>query len=197
MVFLLSRDGDDDPAALPTPTVTATVTVTPTPTPTPTPMPTPTATPTPTPTEVVGDVPFLMADSLGALRLRMTKDEALATGLVTEQSPAGRVELVADPSALPGVFICWDAEADSLTGFTVKDGSPITTPDGIGVTSTPDDLRAAYGVLLQEREEAGETWYVVPVDDVGYAFFPTDIELVMISGTDQLIADVVPGSEPC
>jgi len=188
---MLTRDGDEEPAALPTPTATQTVTVTPTPTPTPTPTSSPSA------TETAGEYPMLMADSLGALRLRMTKAEALNTGLVSEQDAVGRTELVADPDALPGVFVCWDAAADSLTGFTVKDGSPIVTPDGIGVTSTADDLRAAYGVLLQEREENGQTWYVVTVDDVGYAFFPTEVEMVMIAGTDQLIAEVLPGSEPC
>lgn len=141
--------------------------------------------------------PDLMADSLGDLRLRMTKDEALATGLVTEVLTELGLELIADADALPGVFVCWDPEADSLTSFTVKDGSPIVTPDGIGVGSTVDDLRAAYGVLLQERQENGEPWYVVPVDDVGYAFFPTDLEMIMLSGTDQVVADIRPGTEPC
>jgi len=138
-----------------------------------------------------------MADGLGPLKLRMTKQQALDTGLVTETQVDGRVELVADPDALPGVFVCWDPDADSVTSLLVKDGSPITTPDGIGVGSTVDDLRAAYGVLLQEREQAGQVWYTVPVDDVGYAFFPNEQEMPMLAGTDQVIADTVPGSEPC
>ena len=199
VVVLLTRDDDTTASgeATPTPTSTVTVTVDPGESPTPTPEPTEEPTPTPTESPMPGEFPDLMADSLGPLELRMTKDEALATGLVTEQEFEGQVELVADPVQLPGVFICWDSQQDSLTSFTVKDGSPITTPDGIGVASTPTDLRAAYGVLLQEFEEAGMTWFTVPVDDVGYAFFPTEVEMIMLAGTDQTVADVRPGSEPC
>lgn len=127
----------------------------------------------------------------------MTKQQALDTGLVTEVDSAGRVELVADSDALPGVFVCWDPDADLLTSVLVKDGSPITTPDGISVASTPDDLRAAYGVLLQEREENGEIFFAVPVDDVGYVFFPNEIEMPMLAGTDQVVAEIIPGTEPC
>ena len=199
VVVLLTRD--DDPSAsgeaTPTPTSTVTVTVDPGEEPSPTPEPTEEPSPTASETSLPGELPDLMADSLGPLRLRMTKDEALATGVVTEQEFEGLIELVADPEQLPGAFICWDPQQDSLTSFTVKDGSPITTPDGIGVGSSVTDLRAAYGVLLQEFEEAGASWYTVPVDDVGYAFFPTDVEMIMLSGTDQVVAQVRPGSEPC
>jgi hypothetical protein len=198
VVVLLSRDDDTTASeATPTPTSTVTVTVDPGETPTPTAEPTEEPTPTTPETPPTGEFPDLMADSLGPLELRMAKDEALATGLVTEQEFDGQVELIADPGQLPGVFICWDSQQDSLTSFTVKDGSPITTPDGIGVGSTATDLRAAYGVLLQELEEAGMTWFTVPVDDVGYAFFPTEVEMIMLAGTDQVVADVRPGSEPC
>jgi hypothetical protein len=195
IVVLLTRDDADDTAATATATPTVTATVTPTPTASTT--ATATATPTPTSTEEPSEFPFLMADGLGALKLRMTKQEALTTGLVTETEAGGRVELVADQDALPGVFVCWDPSADSVTSLLVKDGSPITTPDGIGVGSTVDDLRAAYGVLLQEREESGQVWYAVPVDDVGYSFFPSEREMPMLAGTDRVIADTVPGSEPC
>jgi hypothetical protein len=195
VVVLLTRDDDTTAAEAPTPTVTVTVDpgTTPTPTSAPTAEPSPSASESPAP----GEYPYLMADSLGPLELRMTKDEALATGVVTEQEFEGLVELIPDPAQLPGVFICWDPEQDSLTSFTVKDGSPITTPDGIGVGSSVDELRAAYGVLLQEFEESGMPWYTVPVDDVGYAFFPTEVEMVMLAGTDQVVASVRPGSEPC
>jgi hypothetical protein len=76
----------------------------------------------------------------------------------------------------------------------VKDGSPITTPDGIGVTSTPDDVKAAYGPLVQERTAGGETWWVVPVDEVGYAFFPDgEGGLILVAATDIVLADLEPG----
>jgi hypothetical protein len=192
VVVLLNRDSDDDTdgaASTATPTVTATVT--------PSPTATPTETSEPTQTSSPAEYPDLMADSIGDLRLRMTKQEAVGTGLVTEEQTAKGLELVADPDVLPGVYVCWDPDQDALTSFTVKDGSPIVTPDGIGVGSTSEDLRAAYGVLVQEREENGEPWYLVPVDDVGYAFFPTDRELVMLSGTDLVLADIRPGTEPC
>jgi hypothetical protein len=197
VVVLLNRDTDDETAAAPTATPTATATVTATATATPTSTATPSPTATASPTDEPGDYPFLRPDSLGDLELRMTKQQALDTGLVTESEVEGLVELVADAEALPGVFVCWDEQADALTSFTVKDGSPITTPDLIGVDSTPDDLRAAYGVLLQEREENGETWFLVPDDDAGYAFFPTDVELIMLAGTDTVLQDLRPGTEPC
>lgn len=192
--FLLRDDADD--TATPAATATATVTVTPTQTPTDEPTPTPTPSepvePSPTPDEVA-----LRPDGVGPLDLRMSKDEALATGVVTEGEFEGQVELVADSDVLPGVFICWDADVDEITSFTVKDGSPIETPEGIGVTSTADDLRAAYPDDLVEQEDGGEQWFTVPVDDEGYAFFPTDVELIMLSGTDDVLAVVVPGTEPC
>ena len=193
--FLLRDDADD--SATPVATATATVTVTPTDSPTPTPTPTPTETepaqsPSPTPDEIQ-----LRPDGVGPLDLRMSKDEALATGVVTEEEFEGLVELVPDPGVLPGVFICWDADVDEITSFTVKDGSPIATEEGVGVTSTVDDLRAAYSDDLVEQETNGEQWFTVPVDDEGYAFFPTDIELIMLSATDDVLAVVVPGSEPC
>jgi hypothetical protein len=195
VVVLLTRDDPDETAATATATPTATATVTPSATATTT--ATATVTPTPTATAPPSEFPDLMADGLGPLKLRMTKQEALDTGLVSEVETERRLELIADPEALPGVFVCWDPNADSVTSFLVKDGSPITTPDGIGVGSTVDDLRAAYGILLQEREASGEVWYTVPVDDVGYSFFPTEQEMVMLAGTDQVVADTVPGSEPC
>ena len=191
--FLLRDDADD--SATPVATATATVTVTPTDSPTPTPSPSetePAQSPSPTPDEIQ-----LRPDGVGPLDLRMSKDEALATGVVTEQEFEGLVELVPDADVLPGVFICWDADIDEITSFTVKDGSPIETVEGIGVTSTVDDLRAAYSGDLVEQEDNGEQWFTVPVDDEGYAFFPTDIELIMLSATDDILAAVVPGSEPC
>lgn len=191
--MLLNRDGADDSAATPTPTPTVTATVTPSPTAT----ATVTATPTPSPSPDQGEFPDLRADGIGDLDLRMTKQQALDTGLVTEETTGGRVELVADPDALPGVFVCWDPDADLVTSLLVKDGSPITTPDGIGVDSTPADLRAAYGMLLQEREENGQVFFAVPVDDVGYVFFPNEIEMPMLAGTDQVVAEITPGTEPC
>lgn len=196
IVVLLLRDDDGDATATPTPDATATATVTATPTPTPTPTtsadPTATASPSPDPDDVV-----LRPDGVGPLDLRMTKDEALATEVVTEEEFEGLVELVPDPDVLPGVFICWDETADELTSFTVKDGSPIETPEGIGVDSSVDDLRTAFGTDLDERTENGTDWYVVEVDDAGYAFFPTDTELIMLSGTDGVLEDVLPESEPC
>ena len=191
--FLLRDDADD--SATPVATATATVTVTPTDSPTPTPSPTetePAQSPSPTPDEIQ-----LRPDGVGPLDLRMSKDEALATGVVTEEEFDGLVELVPDPDVLPGVFICWDADVDEITSFTVKDGSPIETGEGIGVTSTVDDLRAAYSDDLVEQEGNGEQWFTVPVDDEGYAFFPTDIELIMLSATDDVLSVVLPGSEPC
>lgn len=191
VVVLLNRDDAGDSAATPTPTVASTVT------PSPTATATVTVTPTPSPTSEQGEFPDLRADGLGELMLRMTKQQALDTGLVTEVETDKGIELIADPEALPGVFVCWDAADDLVTSLLVKDGSPITTPDGIGVNSTPDDLRAAYGVLLQEREENGEVFFAVPVDDVGYVFFPNEVEMPMLAGTDQVVAEIVPGTEPC
>jgi hypothetical protein len=139
----------------------------------------------------------LRPDGVGPLDLRMSKDEALATGVVTEEEFEGLVELVPDPDVLPGVFICWDADDDEITSFTVKDGSPIETPEGIGVTSTADDVRAAYPDDLVEKEDNVAQWFTVPIDDEGYAFFPTDVELIMLSATDDILDVVAPGTEPC
>ncbi len=189
---LLTRQGDD-PVAVPTdsPTATAQPTATTEPSPTPTTQPSPTASPAPTPSPV--DAPQLRADGIGPLELRMTAEQALATGAVTRQDTAGLDELVADQAVYPGLFVGWDPQRDSIESFTVKDGSPITTPDGIGVTSTPADIEAAYGPLVQQRTANGETWYVVQVDEVGYAFFPTGEELIMVAATDQVLAEVQPG----
>jgi hypothetical protein len=179
--------------AVPTdsPTATAQPTATTEPSPTPTTQPSPTASPAPTPSPV--DAPQLRADGIGPLELRMTAEQALATGAVTRQDTAGLDELVADQAVYPGLFVGWDPQRDSIESFTVKDGSPITTPDGIGVTSTPADIEAAYGPLVQQRTANGETWYVVQVDEVGYAFFPTGEELIMVAATDQVLAEVQPG----
>lgn len=196
LAWLLLREDASDTATTPTPE--ATPTETPSDAPSPTAAETPTdetptdETPAPTP-----DAVELRPDGVGPLELLMTKDEALATGVVSEEAFEGMTELVADPDELPGVFICWDSDADEITSYTVKDGSPIETPEGIGVTSGPDDLRAAYGNDLVEQDDNGEQWFTVPVDDVGYAFFPTDVELIMLSGTEDVLAVVTPGTEPC
>jgi hypothetical protein len=190
---LLTRQGDDDPVAVPTDSPTATSEPTTTAEPSPTPTAQPSASPSPTATQSPADVPPLRPDGIGPLELRMTAEQALATGAVTRQDTAGLDELVADQAAFPGLYVGWDPQRDSIESFTVKDGSPITTPDGIGVTSTPADIEAAYGPLVQQRSEDGETWYVVQVDEVGYAFFPTPDELIMVAATDLVLADIRPG----
>ncbi len=48
-----------------------------------------------------------------------------------------------------------------------------------------------------EQEDGGEQWFTVPVDDEGYVFFPTDVELIMLPATDDILAVVGPGTEPC
>jgi hypothetical protein len=192
-VVLLLRDSPADDQAGATTRATPTTEPTPSPTPSPTtsPSPSPTATQSPEPIEV----PELRADGIGPLMLRMTADEALATGDVTREEVAGQVELIPDEQTYPGVFIGYDPVEDLITSFTVKDGSPIRTPDGIGIDSTGEDIRAAYGPLVQEQidPDLGETWYLVQVDDVGYAFFPTAAELIMVAATDTVLATIGPG----
>jgi hypothetical protein len=191
---LLTREGADDPVAAPTPSATATTELTPTPEPTPTPTTAPSPTVAPSPTTAPAEVPQLRPDGIGPLTLLMTADEAVATGAVTLQETAARPERVPDPVTYPGLFVGWDRQQDAITSFLVKDGSPITTPDGIGVTSTPDDVKAAYGPLVQERTADGETWWVVPVDEVGYAFFPDgEGGLILVAATDIVLADLEPG----
>jgi hypothetical protein len=191
---LLTREGADEPSAAPTPTVTATTEPTPTTEPAPSPTATPSPTAAPTATTLPIEVPPLRPDGIGPLTLLMTADQAVATGAVTLAQGAARPELVPDPSTYPGLFVGWDQRQDAITSFLVKDGSPITTPDGIGVTSTPDDVKAAYGPLVQERTAAGETWWVVPVDEVGYAFFPDgEGGLILVAATDIVLADLEPG----
>ncbi len=198
VVVLLTRDSDDSAQPSATPTVTAepspTTTTPPSPTPTDAPSPSPSPTGSPSPSPQPGQYPDLMADAIGPLRLRMTAQEAVATGAVTLQDSAGLIELIPDPTTYPGLFVGYDPQADSIGSFTIKDDSPIRTPDGIGVDSDVEDLREAYGPLLQERTEDGQTWYLVAVDDVGYAFFPTEVELVMVSATDIVLSDVRPGT---
>jgi len=188
-VLLLSRESGD--AAAPVPTASTAPTASPTPSST----TSPAAAPEPVPGENTESVeyPDLRADGLDPLKLRMSKDQALATGAVVAQDVSGMSELIPDPGRYPGVAVSYETGRDLIQAFTVKDGSPITTPDGIGVASTVDDLRDAYGVLLQEREENGDVWYLVPVDDVGYAFFPGTNELVMVSATDLVLEGLRPG----
>jgi len=199
---LLSRESEDSAQPVATPTVVSEPSPTPqTPAPTATAAPTQTTGPTqgppasPSPVPQPSSYPDLMADGIGPLLLRMSAQQAVATGAVTLQDSAGLVELIPDPDTYPGLFVGYDEQTDTIGSFTVKDGSPIRTPDGIGVDSDVDDLRRAYGPLLQERTEDGQTWYLVAVDDVGYAFFPTDVELIMVAATDVVLADVRPGTD--
>jgi len=192
VVVLLLRDDDGaQPAASPAPTSTATATVTASPTAS----PTSTATPTASPTQLPGDVPELRADGIGPLDLRMTAAQAVATGDVTEQD--GDPPLVPDSETYPGLSIGYDPDLDSIESFVVSDSSPIRTPDGIGVDSTPQDIQDAYGPLVLEQTDAdtGEVWYLVAVDDVGYAFVPAEDELVLVSGTDTFLLDLVPSRD--
>lgn len=192
VVVLLLRDDDEaQPEASPTPTATATTTVTASPTAS----PTSTATPTPSPTAQPGEAPELRADGIGPLELRMTAEQAVATGEVTEQD--GDPPLVPDSETYPGLAIGYDAEADSIESFVVSAPSPIRTPDGIGVDSTPQDVQDAYGPLVQEQTDpdTGEVWFLVAVDDVGYAFVPTDDGLVLVSATDTFLLDFAPSRD--
>ena len=189
VVLLLRDDGDAQPEATPTPTATATATVTTGPS------ATATASPSPTESPIPGDVPQLRPDGIGPIELRMTAAQAVATGEVSEQDT--EPVLVADPDTYPGLTIGYDPDADSIESLVVSDSSPIRTPDGMGVDSTPQDVEDAYGPLVQEQTDpgTGDTWYLVAVDDVGYAFVPADDELVLVAGTDTFLLDLVPSED--
>lgn len=179
--------------ALPRPTATATVSATSTVPATPSPVATPadTATPTQDP-----DAVQLRPDGLGPLQIGMTAEEAVATDLVERDTSVvtGGTTLVAG-RRLPGVIVSYSSQRDAVVGFMVKDGSPIQTPEGIGVDSTGDDVRAAYGSRVDEREDGGSTFFVVPFGDAGYAFFPTERQMIMAAATEERLATIRPGTE--
>jgi hypothetical protein len=201
-IVLAQRDGDDPVASLPTPTTTptATATLTVTPSVTPPATPSPAATASPTSTSDAGPMSeetVLRPDGVGDLELGMSAQQALATGQVDRDVSmvTGEETLVADQDSLPGVIVSYSPGRDAITGFMVKRGSPIQTPEGIGVGSSAADVRAAYGARLQERQSFGTTYFIVPFGDAGYASFPSEQELTMVAVPDHRLATIEPNTE--
>jgi hypothetical protein len=106
----------------------------------------------------------------------------------------GETTLVAN-HRLPGVIISYSSRRDAIVAFMVKDGSPIQTPEGIGVESTADDVRAAYGSRAERREKHGSTFFIVPFGEAGYAFLSTERQMIMVAATEQRLATIEPGTE--
>jgi len=192
-IVLAQQDGDDTTTTLPTTTPTATATATATASVTVTP-PRSTSTSTPTPTS---EALLLRPDGVGPLEIGMSAQQAVATGAAERDTSVvtGERTIVADRQQLPGVIVSYSNARDAIIGFMVKDGSPIETPEGIGVDSTAADVRATYGPRAQEREEFGSTYFIVPSGDTGYAFFPTERQMIMVAATDERLATIKPNTE--
>ena len=148
------------------------------------PTPTPTATssspsePTPTATVPTNAAGLVIAPGrLGPVEVGMTKDEAVATGLLDKDVPnEGEVCDGVDPlkwkKAFTGVDVLTNEPGDIVSlGVTGEDPR---TENGVGVGSTYTQVSDAYGSDLSDPEEAGFTQVGAYVRDgdrwIGFLF---------------------------
>jgi len=135
------------------------------------PVPTPTPDPTSTPVQAGNDV--LGPDGLGALKLGMNRQQAMATGEVGEVSPTENqcdsYKLVGAPATVTDGYL-----SHSLGIALIVPPANVRTPEGIGIGSSIADVMRAYpGTVynISTRQNLGPR-VLVPGNPNAYYRFP-------------------------
>ncbi|WP_285749634.1 hypothetical protein [Lentzea sp. NBRC 105346] len=139
---------------------------------------------TETQTKVVDPRPVLDDTGLGKLKLGMSYDEAMNTGLLgPNKSPDDKVCSLHDISGGQGA---WVYISKRIGVSTITISAAMRTAKGISIGSTVDQLTAAYPDA--EKVEAWNTWFVkVAQPKASYRFSAGDgkVNLAQINAAGQ------------